>query len=169
MLSPELEEQLSRAKLALDEAACDNIIELCKRYLVLLTLYRAELYQLPDKLNLRSGSSLKQEEIVVARKAVRAAIEQTTQERNQTEALLLSFTAVSGYEAMETLNREKYQGQNNWELRAGGIFCRDSPGKRMSVQEAVEVASLLRREAHIARAATRSGALVPGLFNSEPD
>lgn len=114
MLSPELEEKLRNARLALDRAASDDIIELCKQYLLLLAFYRAELYKLPDTLELdpRSRSSQTRETIGGTRKAVRAAIERTTQERNQTETLLLSFTAVSGYEAAATLNREKYQGQD---------------------------------------------------------
>jgi hypothetical protein len=35
-------------------------------------------------------------------------------------------------------------------LRAGGVRWGDNTNKRMTVQEAVEVASLLRREEHIA-------------------
>lgn len=166
MLSPELEEKLRRARLALDGAASDNIIELCKQYLTLLALYRAELYKLPDTLELdpRSRSSSTREDVSGARKAVRAAIEHTTQERNQTETLLLSFTAVSGYEAAETLNTGKYKGQDTWELRGGRVGCGDSPDKRMSVQEAVETASLLRREAHIAKTAILAGANIPGVY-----
>jgi hypothetical protein len=171
MLSPALEEKLRRARLALDEATSDDIIERCKQYLALLALYRAELYSLPDTLELdpRSASSQMRETIGGARKAVRAAIERTTQERNQTETLLLSFTAVSGYEAAETLNKVKYKGQDTWELRAGGVGCVGSPGNRMSVQEAVETASLLRREAHIAKTATRAAADIRSISNSEPD
>ena len=164
MLSPELEEKLRKARLALDGAASDNIIELCNQYLALLAVKRAELYNLPDRLelDLRATSSLTREDVGGNRKAVRAAIEHTTQERNQTEKLLLSFIAVSGYEAVGTLNKAKHQGRDNWELRAGGVGCVDSPDKRMSVQEAVETASLLRREAHIAKTATLAGADISG-------
>lgn len=167
MLSPELEEKLRKARLALDGAASDNIIELCKQYLGVLSLYRAELYKLPDKLELNplSSSSQTRKAIEGARKAVRAAIEHTTVERNRTEMLLLSFTAVSGYEAAATLNSEKYKGRDTWELRAGGVGCVDSPGKRMSVQEAVDTASLLRREAHITKTAIRAGANIPSVMS----
>lgn len=161
MLLPELEEELRTARLALDRAMSNNIIELCKQYLGLLGVYRAELYKLPDKLELNLRSSSRREDVNCARQAVRAAIEHTTRERNQTETLLLSFTAVSGYEAAETLNRQKYKGQDNWELRAGGVGCVGVPGKRMSIQEAVETASLLRREAHIAKTSNLASANTP--------
>ena len=78
MLSPELEEKLRQARLALDRAASDNIIELCKQYLLLLALSRAELYKLPDTFNPRPGSSQTREMIGETRKAVRAAIERIT-------------------------------------------------------------------------------------------
>ncbi len=170
MLSPALEEKLRTARLALDRAASDDIIELCKQYLGLLAAYRAELYHLPDKLELdcRSKSSAAREEIGGARKEIRAAIEHTTEERNQTEALLRSLTAVSGYEAAQTLNREKYKGRDTWELRAGGVGCVDTPGTRMSVQEAVEAARRLRREAHVAKN-SMTGALDFGLSDCEPE
>lgn len=161
MLSTELAEKLRKAGLALDCAASDNIIELCKQYLSLLSACRVELYKLPDELDLRPGFSQTQEDVAGIRKAVRAAIEHITLERNRTEALLLSFTTVSGYEAAAILNVVKYQDRDTWELRAGGVGCVDSPGNRMSVQEAVEKASLLRREAHIAKTADLVNAHLP--------
>ena len=169
MLSPELEEKLRNARLALDGAASDNVIELCKQYLALLAVSRAELYKLADKLELnpRSRSSRTRETIGDTRKVVRASIEHTTQERNRIEKLLLSFTAVSGYEAAETLNEVKHNGRDNWELRAGGVGCVGSPDKRMSVQEAVETVSLLRREAHTAKTATSAGAKKTDVSNRE--
>ena len=148
MLYPALEEKLLKARLALDQATSENIIEFCKQYLALLAGYRAELYKLPDMLDLNrhSKSSSSRVEVSDTRKEVRAAIEHTTQERNRAEALLLSFTAVSGYEATATLNRLKYKGHDNWELRAGGVRWGDNNDNKMTVQEAVEAASLLRRE-----------------------
>jgi hypothetical protein len=152
MLYPMLEEKLHKARLALDSATSESIIELCKKYLALLTEYRVELYRLPraPELNTRTMSSLSLEEVGDSRKEVRTAIEHTTQERNQVEALILSFTAVSGYEATATLNRLKYKGHDSWELRAGGVRWGDGTNNRMTVQEAVEAASLLRREEHVA-------------------
>jgi hypothetical protein len=152
MLYPALEEKLRKAKLALDGATSESIVELCKQYLALLAEYRAELYKLPNtlELNSRARSSSSREDVDETRKEVRTAIEHTTQERNRVGALIISFTAVSGYEATATLNRLKYKGHDNWELRAGGVRWGDSTNRRMTVQEAVEVASLLRREEHIA-------------------
>lgn len=160
MLDPALEEKLRNARLALDGAASENIIELCKQYLGLLAAYRSELYKLPETLDLdpRAKSASLREEVDATRKAVRAAIEQTTREREWAEALLLSFTAVSGYGAVETLNRQKYKGHDDWELSAGGAICSDDTGgQRLTIQEAVETASLLRREEHVAKSAVAAG------------
>jgi hypothetical protein len=157
MLLPELEERLSRARLALGGAESGNIVELCRQYLALLAEYRAELYKLPVRLGINQLSgACSSEDVGDARKAIRAAIEQTTSERHGTEALLLSFTSLSGYEAVDTFNRQKYQGHDDWELRAGGVarFCGGGARERMTVLDAVETASLLRREEHIARCAS---------------
>jgi len=156
MLVPALENRLCRAADAFDTATTDNIVELCKQYLALLAVYRAELYKLPGTLGVNqwSGSFLWEDSANV-RKSVRAAIEKNTRERNRTKALLLSFISVSGYEAVETFNRQKYLGHDDWELRAGGVarFSRDVVVETMTVLEAVDIASLLRREEHIARGA----------------
>jgi hypothetical protein len=151
MLFPELEERLHHTKGALDCATSGNIIERCKQYLALLAEYRSELYKLPDTLgiNLKGGSSSAREEVDETRKAVRAAIEGLTKEHNTTKAMLLSFTVVSGYEAVATLNRRKYKGHDTWELKVGWVGIADNIDDRMTVQEAVERASLLRRAEHI--------------------
>jgi hypothetical protein len=161
MLYPKLEEKLHHASHALERATSENIIELCKQYLALLAEYRSELYKLPGTpgINLWSGSSLSSEDMDKTRKAVRVAIEKTTQERNRTAALLSSFTAVSGYEAVETLNKQKYKGHDNWELRAGGVKFSDGiDSDRMTIQEAVDMTSLFRREEYIAQNADSAGA-----------
>lgn len=161
MFSPELEEKLRNARLALDRATSENIIDLCKQYLALLAEYRAELYELPDKLNLnpRARSTSSREDIDGTRKAVRAAIEQTTCERGWAEKLILSFTAISGYGAVKTFNRQRYKGHDDWELSAGGVSFSDGHGgQRVTIQEAVETASLLRREEHVAKNAAAAGA-----------
>jgi hypothetical protein len=156
MLYPALEEELREARLALDGATSEGIVELCKQYLALLAEYRAELYKLPDtlQLNRRSKSSSSRAEVSGTRKEVRAAIEETISERKWAEGLILWFTAVSGYGAVETLNRAKFKGHDNWELRAGGVRRNGgTDAERMTVQDAVDAASLLRREEYVAKTA----------------
>ena len=46
MLYPELEEKLRHARLALERATSEDIIDLCKQYLALLAEYRSQLYEL---------------------------------------------------------------------------------------------------------------------------
>lgn len=152
MLFPKLEERLQLAQLALDKATSENIIELCRQYLALLAEYRTELYKLPGTpgIDLYRESTLASEEIETTRKEARVAIEQTTQKRNSITALLRSFTALSGYEAVETLNRLRYEGHDSWELRASGVrFSSGTDNDRITIQEAVDTASLLRREEYI--------------------
>jgi hypothetical protein len=158
MLFPQLEERLQHAQRALERARIENVIERCQQYLALLTEYRTELYKLPGtpRINPDASSILSSEDIDTSRKETRAAIEHTTQERNRTTELLRSFTAVSGYEAVETLNRQKYKGHDNWILRAGGVRFSDGvDSDRMTIQEAVDRASLLRREEYIIQNAAR--------------
>jgi hypothetical protein len=86
------------------------------------------------------------------RKAIREAIETTTRERNRTQVLLLSFITISGYEAVEIFNQRKYEGHEDWELRASGVkFRGGKDGDLMTIQEAVDLASLLRREDHVSK------------------
>lgn len=159
MLPAETEERLRRARLALDGATAENVIELCRQYLAALAEYRAELFKLPDRLGLGrrpDASSPRSDDV---RAAIRAAVEHATKERHATEALLLSFTSLSGYEAVATFNRQKYQGHDDWELRAGGVarFCGGVAGERMTVLDAVETAGRLRREEHTAGGESAGG------------
>ena len=158
MLYPELEGKLDHAKHALMGATCENIIELCKQYLALLAEYRSQLYELQGTSGIhQSSKSSSSEDVVDSRKAIRAAIENTTLERNRTEMLLLSFTTVSGYKAVEIFNRQKYKGHDDWELKASGVKSSGGSGRDlMTIQQAVEAASLLRREDHIAQNAAQS-------------
>ena len=62
---------------------------------------------------------------------------------------------MSGYEAVEIFNQRKYEGHDDWELRASGVKFRGGDnGDLMTVQEAVDVAGMLRREAHLAQNAS---------------
>jgi hypothetical protein len=151
MLYPQLEERLHHASHALKRATSENIIELCKQYLALLAEYRNKLYELKGTsgIHQQSASSSTRGDISNTRKAIRAAIENTTRERNRTEMLLTSFTTVSGYEAVEIFNRRNYEGHDDWVLRASGLKSAGSSGDVMTIQEAVNIAGLLRREEQI--------------------
>ena len=157
MLYPHLEQRLQASKQAVNSATSESIVKQCKDYLALLAEYRNQLYELQGMpgLNQQSASPSLSEE-VPDRKTIREAIERTTQERNRTQLLLLSFTTVSGYEAVEIFNRRNYGGHDDWELRASGVKFRGGDNSDlMTVQEAVDLASLLRREDHLAQNASK--------------
>lgn len=158
MLYPQLEEQLSHARHDLRLATSENIVYLCKHYLALLSEYRGKLYELQGTpgINQQSTSSTSPQDVSDARKAVRAAIENTTKERNGTEMLLLSITTVSGYEAVEIFNKRNYEGHSDWELRSSGVKFSGGGGRDLlTIQEAVDIAGLLRREELVAAQAFR--------------
>ena len=145
-------ENLLEAELALNQANTENIIELCGDYLQVLSDYRNELYKLQGlpEIDLQQPSALARELSSQVRKAIRSALEITTCERNQTESLLASFTSISGYQAIDTFNRLKYKGFDDWQLGANSICPqRKDNGIKMTIQEAVDTASLLRRKAYI--------------------
>ena len=153
MLYPQLEQRLQASKQAVNRATSESIVKECKEYLALLAEYRSQLYELrvTPGLNQQSPSPSLTEE-VPERKTIREAIERTTRERNRTQLLLLSFTTVSGYEAVEILNRRNYGGHDDWELRASGVKFRSGDNSDlMTVHEGVDLASLLRREDHLAQ------------------
>ena len=153
MLYPQLEQRLQASEQALNRATSESIIEQCKQYLALLTEYRGRLFELqgtPAVTQPSPSPSLTEE--VPDRKTIRAAIERTTRERNRTQLLLLSFTTVSGYEAVEIFNQRKYEGHDDWELRASGVKFRGGDDTDlMTIQEAVDLAGMLRREAYVAQ------------------
>jgi hypothetical protein len=146
-------ENLLNAETALNRANSGDIIELCRKYLLLLTEYRDELYKLRSlpEINQQQTSPLARELTEQVRKAIRSAVEITTRERNQTEHLLQTLTAISGYEAAETFNFLKYKGFDNWEMRSGGVRVKGDNDELMTIQEAVEKASFLRCEEYVTR------------------
>ncbi len=153
MLYPQLEQRLQASKQAVNSATSQSIVKQCIEYLELLGEYRSQLYELQGTpgLNQHSASSSLTEE-VPDRKTIREAIERTTGERNRTQRLLLSFTTVSGYEAVEIFNRRNYGGHDDWELRASGVkFRGGDDSDLMTVQEAVDLAGMLRREDYLAQ------------------
>lgn len=153
MVYPQLEEKLNHAKDALKRATREDIIELCKQYLAVLAEYRTKLYELQwTSRTHQPFASASTENLVLTRRTIRAAIENTTKERHGTEMLLFSFTTISGYEAVEIFNRQKYEGREDWELRASGVKSTGiSGGDVMTIQEAVDLAGLLRREEYVAK------------------
>ena len=153
MLDPQLEQRLKASEQAVNRATSESIIEQCKQYLELLAEYRRQLYELQGTFGVGQQSpspSLTEE--VPDRKTIREAIERTTRERNRTQLLLLSFSTVSGYEAVEIFNQRKYEGHDDWELRASGVKFRGGDNcDLMTIQEAVDLAGMLRREDHVAK------------------
>ena len=153
MLYPQLEQRLQASMKAVNRATSESIVEQCKQYLALLTEYSGRLFELqgtPAVSQPSASPSLTEE--VPDRKTIRAAIERTTRERHKTQLLLLSFTTVSGYEAVEIFNRRKYEGHDDWELRASGVkFRGGDDADLMTIQEAVELAGMLRREDYVAQ------------------
>jgi hypothetical protein len=153
MVYPQFEEKVNHAREALKRASRENIIELCKQYLAVLAEYRSKLYELQwtSRTQQRSTSAAP-EDPGLTRRTIRAAIENTTKERHGTEMLLLSFTTVSGYEAVNIFNRQKYEGHDDWELRSSGVRSAGiAGGDLMTIQEAVDLAGLIRREEYVAQ------------------
>lgn len=145
-------DDLLNAESALKQAGVDNLVSCCENYLLLLGNYRDELYKLRGTPGIShyQPSPLAQELTEQTRKSVRAAIESTVRERNQTEALLKSLTCINGYDAVKTFNRLEYKGFAEWELGANEVRPKDNNNdERFTLQEAVEIAGLLRRTAYI--------------------
>jgi hypothetical protein len=53
---------------------------------------------------------------------------------------------------VEIFNQRSYEGHNDWELRASGVrFHGGDNSDLMTIQEAVDLASLLRRKDYVAQ------------------
>ena len=145
-------ENLLNAEIALDQADNENIIELCKSYLHLLSEYRDELYKFQgaSEINLHQTSLLARQLVEETRKSIRTAVEGTTQKRNQTENLLKSFTAINGFEIVKTFNQLEYKGSREWTLQSNHVCLKNGEkSEQITIHEAVEIASSLRRKAYI--------------------
>lgn len=145
-------ENLIKAEAELNRANCDNIIALCREYLRILTEYLEDLHQIrgSSKMNLQQSSPLQRELVEQFRKAVRSTVEITTLKRNQIELLLQSFVSISGYEAVNTFNNLAYLGRSDWRLGANAVLPQEQNGiEPLTIEEAVETASRLRRDAYI--------------------
>lgn len=145
-----INEDVLKAELALEKASPDNVVELGKSYLAKLKEYREQLHELGGipEISFAQQSKLGRELIEQSRKAVRSAIEVTTNERNRVESLMDSFTLINGWDAAATFNRLRHKDSSNWEL-AGSEVRIASNGERLSVEDAVATAGRLRREAYV--------------------
>lgn len=147
-----ISEKLTNAEFALKQASSENIIAVCQNYLHLLNEYRDELYKVREMplIDNYQSSYLARELAEQMRNSIRSALELATSERNKTESLLKSFTNIGGYEAVQTFNQLEYKGFSDWELRANEVRLKnDDNDEKFTIQEAVELASLLRRKAFI--------------------
>lgn len=146
-----INEDVLKAEIAFEQAVSDNIIELGRAYLALLHEYREQLHKLGElpEINLAQQSKLGRELVEQSRKAVRAAIEVTTSERNRVESLIEMFTLINGWDAAATFNRLKHKDSTAWELRGSEVRITGN-GEGMKVEEAVLTAGLLRRQAYVA-------------------
>lgn len=145
-----INEDVLKAASELETATIDNVVERSKAYLKMLTRYRNELHELGGipEMNFAEQTRLGRELIEQSRKAVRAAIEVTVSERNRVESLLESFTLINGTDAADTFNRLKHRDMIGWKL-SGGSVCVSGNKDRISIQDAVTTAGLLRRKAYI--------------------
>ena len=147
-----IDEAVIAAENALSKATADNLVELCRAYSTRLGEFRDRLFELrgTPEIDRRNRGMLGPEMIDKARHDLRVALEATTEKRNRTEALIRSFTAITGYEATATFNKLKYKGFDSWELYSGGSRLKYVyADKGLSMAETIETASLLRREAYI--------------------
>ena len=152
MFNLKLEEKVNLARLEVESSTSENIIERCQNYLKMLDSYRDEMYKYRGnpEINRQQKSLLSPEAVDGLRKQIRHAVEKTTREHNRIEDLLKSFTAISGYDALETFNRCHYKGFSNWQLKAGGSrFGGGAEADKISIQDAVATASLLRRAEYL--------------------
>jgi hypothetical protein len=147
-----IDEDVIAAENALSKATADDLVELCRTYLTRLSVFRDRLFELrgAPEIDQKNRGKLGPEMIDKARYDLRVALESVTEKRNRTEALLNSFISITGYEATATFNKLKYKGFDSWELHSGGARLKYVYGdKGLNMQETVETASLLRREAYI--------------------
>ena len=144
-----INEDLLFAQTAFERAGAGDVVELAGIYLGLLKSYRDQLRTLggTPQLDYAMRSAIAKELVEQSRSAVRSAIETTISEHNRVEALLESFTLISGWEAAITLNELRYDNTDDWAL-IGSDVRSPSTNEHLSVQEAVKVAGALRRKAY---------------------
>lgn len=148
-----INEKVADAEFSLKQANSENIVERCKNYLHILNQYHDELCKIGDQPainNMSHYSPFLTELATQTRNSVQTAALLTNRERCQTEALLKSFTSISGYEAVRTFNLLEYKGFSDWELRANQVrLINDNNNESFTVEESIEIAGHLRRTAYI--------------------
>ena len=160
MLNRVLEEDLHSAKRAFRKAKSETIVEICEKYLTVLSAFRCELHKFRGKIeiNLQQSDASLFGDVHQKRREIHAAIMYTIQELNQTTALLKWLTSPSAYESAETFNRLNYKGRENWEFRGGAIGFRNcSVADQIPVREAVDAAIRLRCEEFVLPGAKAAG------------
>jgi hypothetical protein len=148
MLYPELEERLGRARHAFETSTAENLVDTGNEYLTLLEEYIGKLYSHPGR-RAQPANPLAYEMVDNLRRAIESAIEHSERERERVETLLHPLEEMTASEAVATLNRLNYKGLNNWEVKMWEVT--GGPGRRMSPQEAVNLASDLLCEEYVGR------------------
>ena len=149
-------EELLNAESALNLADSGNVVQLCRRYLLLLNAYHDALSKkrvAPEIVFHRS--SLGRELNSQIERAFRSMIETTLHQRKHTASLLDSFVSISGVEAVVTFNRLLHEGVDDWEILKGGIRSkRKTIDNMITLRDAVYTAGFLRREAYVTKKIT---------------
>ena len=141
--------QLIQADADMRTGKPDDVVAHAEAYLMLL---EEQIARLRDLRGIpRNGDAMQSpfamELVEQIRGAMRSAIEHATNERNRIEALISSFTMVSGWSAVDTFNLLAYRNACDWQL-IGTHVRNSSKGANMSVTDAVMEAKRLRREAY---------------------
>jgi hypothetical protein len=147
-----INEDVIGAERAFDKATVDDLVDLCRKYLAALGVYRDRLFDLRGipEIDLKNSTPDGRAAVEKTREMVRNALASTSEKRNRIEALLNSFTSISGYDAANTFNQFKYKGFDSWEPYSGGTRLKYVYSDRgLNMQETIETASLLRREAYL--------------------
>ena len=125
----------------------DNVLEHAQFYLHLLDEHMAGLRKLKwhPEADGPARSNMEAELTQQIRTAIKCEIEGITSERNRIEALIESFTMVSGWSAAETLNSNNFKNACDWESFGSGVRS-IANGAELSIADAVDEAKRLRRE-----------------------
>ena len=141
--------QLRQADADMRAGTPDDVVAHAESYMLLLEEHIVRLRDLKGipRTSDAMQSPFALELVEQIRGAMRSAIEHATNERNRIEALISSFTMVSGWAAVETFNLLAYRNACDWSL-IGSQVRNISKGATMTVTDAVLEAKRLRRESY---------------------